>query len=152
MEAAHCRIPGPACRGSLLFPLSSLSSCALLRWGKPVREYRRDFRAQLPPFPRGAPAPYLSLPARASLRVFLLRAQGAGLFSPARAPALALEGRLGVHPTPWRRLSAQGDAIRRNGVAGGTPQSGGRLDALASSRRRRKNHGEYRTCGYGLGT
>jgi len=111
-------------------PLSSLSSCALQRWGKPVREYRRDFRAQLPPFPRGAPAPYLSLPARASLRVFLLRAQGAGLFSPARAPALALEGRLGVRadalatPSRVRRRHTQ---ERRGGRDASIGRSPGRL-------------------------
>ena len=48
--------------------------------------------------------------------------------------------RLSFGRSPWRPHRRLGDAICRNGVAGGTPQSGGRLDALASPRRRRKNH------------
>ena len=87
-------------------------------------------RVQLPPFPRAAPAPYLSLPARASLRVFLLRAQGASLLSPARAPALALEGRLGVRadalatPSRVRRRHTQ---ERRGGRDASIGRSPGRL-------------------------
>ena len=127
-----------------------LRAAGLQRWGTPAREYRRDFPcAQLP-----SPAPYLSLPARADPSPFprarcllfplrALRGLLRACFFPPRGPALDLGGRLGVHPTPWRRLSAQGDAIRRNGVAGRTPPLGSRLDALPSPRRRRENHDNY---------
>ena len=139
---------------SLPPPLSFLLRAAgLQRWGTPAREYRRDFpRAQLP-----SPAPYLSLPARADPSPFprarcllfplrALRGLLRACFFPPHGPALDLGGRLGVHPTPWRRLSAQGDAIRRNSVAGRTPPLGSRLDALASPRRRRENHARNAAC------
>ena len=114
MEAAHCRISGPACRGSLLFPLSSLSSCALQRWGKPVREYRRDF-------PRAAH----SLPARCTRSLpFPSRARIAPCFPPARARRRpffpSARTRLSFGRSPWRPRRRLGDAFPREA----TPYAG----------------------------
>ena len=145
-QQQQTQIGWPAAR-PLLFPLPSLSSCALQACSDGARlrgSIGAISCAQLP-----SPAPYLSLPARADpspfprarCLLFPLRAlRGllrACFFPRADLPwtwevALASTRRLGVHPTPWRRLSAQGDAIRRNGVAGRTPPLGSRLDALAS--------------------
>ena len=151
-QQQQTQIGWPAAR-PLLFPLPLISSCALqtcsdwacLRGSIGAISHTQS---SLP-----SPAPCLSLPTRADPSPFprarcllfplrALRGLLRACFFPPRGPALDLGGRLGVHPTPWRRLSAQGDAIRRNGVAGRTPPLGSRLDALASPRRRRENHGK----------
>ena len=130
-------------------PLFPLARCRPAAMGHACAGVYARFPARAAPFSRALPLPSharrsLTLPARKMPAFSPARAKGPAarlLFSP-RGPALDLGGRLGVHPTPWRRLSAQGDAIRRNGVAGRTPPLGSRLDALASPRRRRENHGK----------
>ena len=129
-QQQQTQIGWPAAR-PLLFPLPSLSSCALQACSDGAR-----LRGSIGVISRVLPLPSrarrsLTLPARKMPAFSPARAKGPAvrLLFPPRGPALDLGGRLGVHPTPWRRLSAQGDAIRRNGVAGRTPPLGSRLDA-----------------------